>query len=79
MEGYEVPQKLQEERQTLEKAIPALRRTLKAAKVGKRGDLDAVDENERYNPYSTLRVICVCSLLVPLYWHGFFWMAVACL
>ncbi|CAN0100849.1 unnamed protein product, partial [Pylaiella littoralis] len=33
MEGYEVPHKLQEERQALEKAIPALRRVLKAAKA----------------------------------------------
>lgn len=35
MEGYEVPPKLQEERQELEAAIAALRRKLKAIKVRK--------------------------------------------
>ena len=34
MEGYEVPERLQEERQSLEKAIPALQKALRAAKVG---------------------------------------------
>lgn len=33
MEGYEVPERLQEERQSLEKAIPALQKALRAAKV----------------------------------------------
>lgn len=33
MDGFEVPQSLQEERQNLEAAIAGLRRTLKAIKV----------------------------------------------
>lgn len=37
MEGYEVPPKLQEERQELETTIAALRRKLKAIKVRARG------------------------------------------
>lgn len=36
MEGYEVPERLQDERQSLEKAIPALQKALRAAKVGAR-------------------------------------------